>query len=416
MKIKIVNSPVLYIVTATILISINAQTLTAGVLPLFHLTDLGALGGTNSVAEGISPGGLVTGYAIAADGVSHLFLYDGQMHDLGAFNGNDTYGDAVNDNRQIAGYYRVTGLTNYYPYHAMFYDGTNMHDLGTMGGIASMATGINSAGVVAGWSYITNGSTQCDGFLYYSNAFHRLKGWYDIACTVDDSNRAVGYNYTYTNSSYKPIAYIYNGSFRYLGTLGGDYSMSVAINPAGQAVGESDLTNGNTHAFLYDGSMRDLGTLGGTYSSASWLNARGDVCGVSSLTNGDDHGFFYTGGKMYDLNTLLDSTSAGWIVSGAWSMNDAGQIVGSGTDPVTGESHAILLTPCPTIVQTSHIENNFAFSFQSISNRSYTVEYNDVLGTPHWQFLKTINGDGSLMQLIVPMTNTPQRFFRIKQP
>jgi len=45
---------------------------------LYHVVDLGTLGGTNSEAEGISPGGLVTGDSLLAGNTnSHAFLYDG---------------------------------------------------------------------------------------------------------------------------------------------------------------------------------------------------------------------------------------------------------------------------------------------------------------------------------------------------
>ena len=414
MKTRISRFPALSLAVVAMVAILNAQTSIAAVPPRYHLTDLGGLGGTNSVAEGISPGGLVTGQALAPDGVWHLFLYDGVMHDLGAVNGtNDTYGDAVNDHRQIAGYYRVPGVTNNYPFHALFYDGNNLNDLGTLGGASSQATGINSAGRIAGWSYLTNGSTLCDGFLYYSNALHRLYGYYDIAVTVDDSNRVVGYNYTYTNSAWKALAYIYNGSFRYLGTLGGNYSMSVAINSAGQAAGESTTTNGHTHAFFYDGAMHDLGTLGGNYSSASWLNNRGDVCGVASLTNGDERAFLYTGGVMYDVNSLLDAASANWIVEGAWSMNDASQLVGSGTDPVSGQRHAVLLEHCPVLTGAHCEGTNFVFSFQTTSNYMYMLDYNDDLRTTNWRFLEFLPADGTPLRCAVPMTNTAPRFFRV---
>jgi probable HAF family extracellular repeat protein len=385
--------------------------------PLYHVTDLGTLGGFYSEAEGISPGGLVTGFFLAADGVSHLFLYDGVMHDLGAYHGtNATFGTAINDHRQIAGYYRVPGAPGDYPFHALFYDGTNLNDIGTLGGSGSTATGINAAGRLAGWSYETPGSTLCDGFLYYSNALHALGGYNCDAVTVDDSNRVVGYNYIVTNSAWEPIAFINDGTFHYLGTLGGDYSMAVCINPSGRVVGESTTSGGATHGFFYDGAMHDLGTLGGGYSSAYWLNRCGDVCGVASVPKGDFHGFLYTGGVMYDLDSLLDASSAGWVIAGAWSMNDAGQIAGTGFTPVTGHEHAVMLTPCPQLIQPGVVGANFSFWLQTVSNAGYTIEYNDDLGTTNWSALESLTGDGSLMPCLVPMTNGAQRFFRVRQP
>jgi probable HAF family extracellular repeat protein len=386
--------------------------------PCYHVTDLGTLGGGYSEAEGISPGGLVVGDSLAADGVSHLFLYDGAMHDLGAYHGtNNTYGNAVNDRRQIAAYYKVPGGSGNYPYRPLFYDGTNLTDIGTLGGNYGVASGINAAGRVAGWSYVTNGSTLCDGFLYYSNAMHALGGYYCDAVTLDDSNRVVGYNYTVVNLTWEAIAFVNDGTFHYLGTLGGGYSMSVCINPQGRIVGESTTTNSQTHAFFYDGAMHDLGTLGGNYSSASWINDRTNICGAATLASGDQHGFLYASGVMYDLNSLLDPASAGWDIGGAWAMNDAGQIVGTGAHPRSGlETHAVLLTPCPVLVQIGCVGTNFGFSFQTISNSVYSLEYNDDLRTNQWQFLESLIGDGSFLHCLVPMTNGTHRFFRLRMP
>ena len=66
-----------------------------------------------------------------------------------------------------------------------------------------------------------------------------------------------------------------------LGTLGGSTSQAVAINTAGQIVGNSATADGHKHAFLYEkGTMKDLGTLSGfTESSAHSINDSGTIVG-----------------------------------------------------------------------------------------------------------------------------------------
>jgi hypothetical protein len=59
---------------------------------------------------------------------------------------------------------------------------------------------------------------------------------------------------------------------------------------------------------------------------------------------------------------------------------------------------------------------NFTFSFQTESGASYTVQYNDNLTTTNWLFHQAVTGDGSVLPCVIPMTNTPQRFFRVRQP
>lgn len=91
----------------------------------------------------------------------------------------------------------------------------------------------------------------------------------------------------------------------------------------------------------------------------------------------------------------------------AWGDDD------SGLDNVTIFVPGVSL---PTLVGSGCVASNFTFSFQTVTNRSYTVEYNEDLRTTNWLFHHTLIGDGSLMPCLMPMTNTTQRFFRVRQP
>jgi hypothetical protein len=75
-----------------------------------------------------------------------------------------------------------------------------------------------------------------------------------------------------------------------------------------------------------------------------------------------------------------------------------------------------VVSPLPrTLVDSARSGTNFSFSFQTESGSSYTVQYNDDLRTANWQFLQTVTGDGALQSFVIPMTNGPQRFFRVRQ-
>src|SRR5260370_2840465 len=90
-----------------------------------------------------------------------------------------------------------------------------------------------------------------------------------------------------------------------LGSLGGDYSSVSALNNNGVVVGESSVTNGDTHAFIYTGGqMTDIGTFGGTYSTAYAANHAGQGTGVANTANdAQTHGFLYARGTLTPLGT-----------------------------------------------------------------------------------------------------------------
>jgi hypothetical protein len=59
---------------------------------------------------------------------------------------------------------------------------------------------------------------------------------------------------------------------------------------------------------------------------------------------------------------------------------------------------------------------NFNLSLQTVNGQSYTLYYNDDLATTNWLPYTNFSGNGGTLQLIVPVTNSAQRFFRIGEP
>jgi probable HAF family extracellular repeat protein len=126
-----------------------------------------------------------------------------------------------------------------------------------------------------------------------------------------------------------------------LGRLPGATSTSAsAINDVGQIAGAS-----GTDPFRWqNGHMKDLGYLAKpnlqVTPGPTGINLGGYVVGNSIL----NFAWVWIGsGKIQDLNTLIPSNS-GWDLNVAWGINKAGTIVGYGTPPSGGPTHAFLVT------------------------------------------------------------------------
>ena len=132
--------------------------------------------------------------------------------------------------------------------------------------------------------------------------------------------------------------------------LAGGFSSARGINKAGQVVGRAWTTKGgHDHAFLWQAGkgMQDLGAIGGESNQANGINNAGQVVGGPNDKNSKHPAFLYSGGKMIDLNSMIDPTS-GWHLTTAAAINDSGQIAGSGMNKA-GQSHAVPLDACSVV-------------------------------------------------------------------
>ena len=194
-------------------------------------TNLGTLGGPNSIGTGINASGQVVGWAITATGQQHAY-------------------------RTTA-----TGLVS-----------DPNTDLGTLGGVYSVAQGINAAGQTVGVSTLAAGHehafrTSANGLVSDPGAdLGTMTGRPDsIAYGINASGETVGYGFDNTMmGGLPPHAFRTSATGDLtspaadLGTLAGDTSsIAYAINNAGWVVGTS-----GAHAMLQDGTtMYDLATL-----------------------------------------------------------------------------------------------------------------------------------------------------------
>ena len=283
-----------------------------------QITNIGTLGGNESVAFDVNGRGQIVGLSANAvpDPVSMFgfatqtrpFVWkDGVMRDLDTLGSTDGVAFMENQRGQIMGQYYVPGTTTI---HTLFWDEDgNAVDVGSLGGTNSNCSScgpwfINDRGQVVGNSTLA-GDTTHHGFIW-----HR-------------------------------------GTLTDLGTLGGDNSEANWINGSGLVVGRADVPGSLTHhGFLWkDGVMTDLGVIGGDACSTAYaVNSSGIIVGDAGICFVGGRAWLSdNGGPMLDLNDLA-LPGSGLHLQDARLINDQGEIVCTGVLS-NGDLHAVLLVP-----------------------------------------------------------------------
>ena len=404
----------------------------------YRLTDLGPLtdlpGRSEAAVGGINNSGKVVASGTAEEAYAAM-LYDGTWTNLGTLGGTESQGYGVNDSAQVVGYSTIVdGLTRGFLWNPGGTDGVpgnpQMKSIDTLGGPSSKAFAVNNNGQATGYAetdqndyraFCYSGGTISDIGALLGN---RLPNSYGYG--INDAGHIVGEardsQWTWNSRS----AFFYDGAMAVtIGPLpGGQYASALALNNADQVVGYSETVGGVEHAFAYAGGvMSDLGTLGGNNSYAHAINHHGVIVGLAGIDPFNDdlnHAFVYADGKMADLNTLLDAGGTGWILVQASDINDAGQIVGTGT--YEGVKHGFLLNPVPPSLQPPTIttveveDTHVLISFTTQEAAQYAVDFSDTLTSGSWDAVVTgVAGTGGVMTI----TNSdaaavPTRFYRVR--
>ena len=304
---------------------------------LFHVTDLGTLGGDMSTALAVNDSGHVVGWSrLEGTDTHHAFRYvGGSMRDLGTLSGGGSSTAAgINRDGVICGTSAV-GEPNQ---RAFRYANNRMDDIGTVSpSVSANAEGINNAGQIVGNSgnaafLWTNGQMAPlptpggAGGATASNRSAMVCGW----CWLTGASTTHAFRGTLASATD-------------LGAMGGESSQALDITDDGECVGYY-VEGANKRLFIYrNNAMENIGTLGGAQGEAHGISNAGIVVGTDWTAQQYTHAFLWDG-TMHDLNDLLDVASRGWTLTRANDINESNVIVGQGRAP-NGEYHAFIARP-----------------------------------------------------------------------
>ena len=368
----------------------------------YTATDVGTLGGAQSVGLGIDGCGKVVGESFPTGSTSnHPFIWNnGTITDLGTFGGSNGTASGVNNAGAVAGSAQ-SGTSETRPFR--WISPGPKTDLGTPG-TAAAAYDINESNQIVGqWetsplqdrAYVW---TQATGMQIITAPW----GTPIAAYGINNAGDIVG---TAETSAGAAHAFFRTGiSIIEIGTLGGTNSFAYEVNESAVVVGYANIPSSGAsrpfHAFrwtplLPGGTPQDLGTLGGTRSIAYGVNASGQIVGYSEVAGGAQHAFLWSddnfndapdAGEMKDLNTL--APVAGWTFEEARGINDRGQIVATAVNG-TGQRHAFLLTPDNAGPSPCAVPGSLQFS-----SATYNAAENGVTATI--TVTRTVGSDGAV--------------------
>jgi probable HAF family extracellular repeat protein len=227
------------------------------------MRDLGTLGGTDSCALFVNERGQAAGNSFTNSIVNpgtgfptlHPFLWDGdEMQDLGTLGGTVAVANGINNRGQVAGVSRLSGDQTQ---HAFLWNEGKLTDFGTLGGTKVEVIGLNEAGELVGKADVP-GSLTYHAFLTKNGVMTDL-GTQDgdpcsNAISINAKNQIVGFSEDCTGNNGHAFLWK-NGHMTDLNAFvpaGSCLRLTTAtfINDRGEIAAEGVLPNGDQRGVL----------------------------------------------------------------------------------------------------------------------------------------------------------------------
>ena len=291
-------------------------------------------------------------------GFNSVLLRGVSVQPINAAIGQNFSPNAINDEDEVVG--TATTLPPSYPiYSAVFYGGGNTlilpNPFASIGSTFCQSVAINNSNQIVGNALGTEGQLQAIEWPYLGAGAMILAPniQMSVASSINDAGTVAGFvSYGASTAMGVPVIWQSNGIMQSLNLpegAGGAEASKINNNNQVLCVGffavpGTDVfrvqyyvwDNGNTTPLAFPGGQT-IGFPDDVATQALDMNDSGVVVGVS-----DHCAVMWINGVVTDLNTLIDPNS-GWTLIAADSINDAGDIVGTGE--YDGQNVPFLLTP-----------------------------------------------------------------------
>jgi len=377
---SLIGSPMFRVPLAILLIAIGGALFASSQYPIhYSITDLAALGGTNSRANSINNRGWLAGYSnLSGNQSRHATLWrNGALTDLGTLGGPNSavtwsvkansgviagitqtsQPDPLGEAWSSAAFYPGATGTGYINLGFIWENG-HIRALPTLGGNNGFATGANNRGQVVGWAENTCHDPTCVPPqvlqfrpVVWDSKHNRISelplvgdDTSGAATSINERGEVVGISgicdqAVGRHTAKHAVLWDKHGHVIDLGNLGALFwNTPTNINQRGDVVGFAGAPNdpdGNfLQAFIWtrQAGIKPLGFLpGDVHSEAYGINERREVVGLSCNAAGNCRAFIWKNGVMRDLN---DFKPAGYTATleQARDINDGGEIAGRSLD------------------------------------------------------------------------------------